>query len=231
VKIDIAAADIVLGHAQEAGLLSPAERAEVLTLLMPDFAYAEALALTDSVHTHIKVDDVDELPHDHLLGLGYKPENAAPGYVKYATDSGINLIFSSIPIAEDDTIPGAVTLAKPFLDHAGVDMRDESEPTRAAFDAVPAHAAELGWGEVPQGGSGPVHCCHTQVEAKHWVYPPSCWQGWRRPIEFAFGTLVIFDQAMGCALRPIDPAHPLAGGAGGCGGAPGGLPGGAPQAG
>ncbi|MBO2455632.1 hypothetical protein J4573_51755 [Actinomadura barringtoniae] len=216
-KIEIAAADTVLWHAEEAGLISTVEHAEVLTLLMPDFAFAEALRLTDSVHCHIKVDDVDELPHDELKGLGYTSENAAPGYIKYATDSGINLIFSSIPIAEDDNIPGAVTQAKPFLDHCGADLRDESEPTRAAFEALPARAAELGWGEVPQGGDSPVHCCHTQVKAKHWVYPPSCWTGWRRPIEFAFGELVVFDQAMGCALRPIDPAHPMAGGAGCCG--------------
>lgn len=209
-KIDKAGVEVVLGNAEKAGLLSPVERAEVLSLLEPDFVYAGVLEFTDSVHTHIKVEDVDELPHDHLKALGYRPENAAPGYIKYATDSGVNLIFSSIPIAEDDNIPGAVTLPKPFLDHVGIDMRDESAPTRAEFDTIPDQAAALGWREVPQGGSEAVHCCHTQVKAKHWVFPPSGWQGWRRPIEFAYGSLVVFDQQMGCALRPIDPAHPLA---------------------
>src|SRR5690348_15476754 len=87
-------------------------------------------------------------------------------------------------------------------------MRDEADATRIAFDDIVTRAAELGWREVTQ--PGPVHCCHTQVKAKHWTYPPSCWQGWRRPIEFAFGDLVIFDKIMGCDLRPIDPGHPLA---------------------
>jgi hypothetical protein len=220
-KLDRSAVDTVLGNAEKAGLLNSVERAEVLSMLDADFPYAKALEHTDSVHTHIKVEDVDALPHDYLTGLGYRSENAAHGYIKYATGSGVNLIFSSIPISEDDNIPGAVTLPKPFLDHVGVDMRDESAPTEAQFEAIPEEAAALGWREVPQGGSEPVHCCHTQVKAKHWVYPPAELTSWRRPIEFAFGQLVIFDMAMGCALRPIDPAHPLANGGGSsCCGAP-----------
>lgn len=209
-KIDTAAFETVLKNAGDLGLLSPVEQAEIRSALEPDFPYARALSFTDSVHAHIKVEDVDQLPHEELQRLGYRSENAAHGYIKYATGAGINLIFSSIPIADDDNIPGAVTLAKPFMDHLGVDMRDEAAPTHEQFDAIPQRAAELGWREVPQGGDGPVHCCHTQVKAKHWVYPPEGWKGWRRPVEFAFGELKIFDQQMGCALRPIDPAHPMA---------------------
>lgn len=209
-KVNNEAIETVLGRAGAAGLLGDTEAAEILSMLEPGFPFAQTLEYTDSLHAHIKVDDVDSLPHDYLTGLGYRSENAAPGYVKYATGAGINLIFSSIPIAEDDSIPGAVTLPKPFLDHVGIDMRDESAATHAEFDAIPGYAAALGWREVPQGGPEPVHCCHTQVKAKHWVYPPSGWTGWRRPIEFAYGTLVIFDEIMGCSLRPIDPAHPLA---------------------
>jgi hypothetical protein len=89
-------------------------------------------------------------------------------------------------------------------------MRDESQACRAAFDAIPARAVQRGWRTVAQGGLDPVHCCHTQVRATHWVYPPTDCSWWRRPIEFAFGELVLFDARMGCALRPIDPAHPLA---------------------
>jgi hypothetical protein len=48
---------------------------------------------------------------DSLVGLGYRPQHEAPGYIKYAGDAGAHLIYSSIPIAEDDNIPGAVTLA------------------------------------------------------------------------------------------------------------------------
>jgi hypothetical protein len=210
-NLDHAAVDRVLGDVQEVGLITAEERAEILSSLDPAFPYAQALTFTESVHAHIKVEDVDQLPHDALRALGYEPQNPAHGYIKYATGAGINLIFSSIPIADDDTIAGAVTLPKPFMDHLGVDMRDESAPTHEEFQAIPERAAELGWREVPQGGvDQPVHCCHTTVKAKHWVYPPADWSGWRRPIEFAFGELSIFDQQMGCALRPIDPAHPLA---------------------
>lgn len=213
-KVDQVAADQVLASAEKLKLINSTERGEIMSVLRDDFPYAEAVSFTDSVHAHIKVDDVDDLPHEELKALGYRAENPEFGYIKYATDSGINLIFSSIPIAVDDNIPGAVTLQKPFMDHVGIDMRDEAPATKAAFDAIPARAAELGWREAEQ--SGMVHCCHTQVKAKHWTYPPEGWQGWRRPIEFAFGELVIFDKKMGCDLRPIDPGHALAGSNGSC---------------
>lgn len=222
-EFDREAIDNVLTDVESLGLISPLEHGEILSVLDDGFPYAEALAHTDSVHAHMKVDSVDALPHDALRALGYRPENPEHGYIKYATSAAINLIFSSIPISVDDQIPGAVTTERPFMDHVGIDMRDESAETLAMFSGIPARAAELGWQEVPQGGIGKaVHCCHTQVQAKHWVYPPSCWQGWRRPIEFAFGQLVIFDEKMGCDLRPIDPAHPMADGASGacCGSAP-----------
>jgi hypothetical protein len=218
---DRTAVDQVLTDVEKLGLISAVEHQEILSVLDGGFPYAQALGFTDSVHAHVKVADVDELPHVHLTGLGYRPENAEPGYIKYSTDAAINLIFSSIPISVDDQIPGAVGLERPFMDHVGIDMRNESAETWELFNSIPARAAELSWQEVPQGGDQAVHCCHTQVKAKHWVYPPSCWQGWRRPIEFAFGTLVVFDKKMGCDLRPMDPAHPMAqGAASSCCGAP-----------
>lgn len=207
-KIDRQDVDRALGEVEALKLINETERREILSVLDAEFPFASTLQYTDSVHAHVKVDDVDALPHDDLVALGYRPENAEPGYIKYSTDVGLNFIFSSIPIAQDDGIPGAVTLPKPFMDHVGIDMRDEADATRIAFDEIVTRAADLGWREVTQ--AGPVHCCHTQVKAKHWTYPPSCWQGWRRPIEFAFGDLVIFDKIMGCDLRPIDPGHPMA---------------------
>ncbi|MFI1868739.1 hypothetical protein [Streptomyces jumonjinensis] len=210
----------VLGEIEKLGLIDAAEHSEVLSVLSDDFPFAAAVRHTDSVHAHIKVEDVDALPHQDLVALGHRPENAEPGYVKYATLTGVHFIFSSIPIAQDDSIPGAVTLPKPFMDHIGIDMRDESDTTREAFDAVVDRAGELRWREVTQ--DGPVHCCHTRVQGKHWVYPPEGWPGRRRPIEFAFGTLSVFEKTMGCDLRPIDPGHELAPrqGTGACGAAP-----------
>jgi hypothetical protein len=207
-SFDRDAMDKVLRSFQDLGIINDTERGEVLSAIEPDFPYAPAIGLAESVHAHVKVADVDQLPHDKIVALGYRPENGRPGYLKYSTDSAINIIVSSIPIAADDQIEGAVTLTKPFMDHVGIDMRDESEPTKAGFDAIPARAAELNWRLATQ--AGPVHCCHTQVKEKHWVYPPEGWRGWRRPIEFAFGTLQVFTEEMGCDLRPIDPGHPLA---------------------
>jgi hypothetical protein len=207
VDFDTTAIDDVLRSVLDLGLLSETERKELLFALTPEFPFADALQMTESVHAHVKVPDTDLLPDEKLRALGYRPENGRPGYIKYSTDAKINLIFSSIPIAVDDGIPGAVTLPKPFMDHLGIDMRDESAPTKAMFDSIPGRAAELGWREVTQ--PGPVHCCHTEVACKHWVYPPEG-AGWRRPVEFAFGTLKVFTEKMGCDLRPIDPGHPLA---------------------
>jgi hypothetical protein len=217
VDFDTVAIDEVLRSVLDLGLLSETERQELLFALTPEFPFADAVKMTESVHAHVKVTDTDLLPEQKLRALGYRPENGRPGYIRYSTDAKINLIFSSIPIADDDRITGAVTLAKPFMDHVGIDMRDESAPSRAMFDSIPGRASELGWREVTQ--AGPVHCCHTEVASKHWTYPPAG-AGWRRPVEFAFGTLKVFTDEMGCDLRPIDPGHPLAGGpAPSCGGA------------
>jgi hypothetical protein len=47
------------------------------------------------------------------------------------------------------------------------------------------------------------------VALKHWVYP-NAGDVFSRPVELAFGPLEIHAGKMGCDLRPIDPAHPLA---------------------
>ncbi len=99
-----------------------------------------------------------------------------------------------------------------MLDHKGIDLRHGSPVVRSLFDSVPAVATDRGWRHVGQGGGGTlVYCCHTEVEEKHWVYPVLDDARQSRPIEFAFGELVIHDAKMGCDLRPIDPAHPRAG--------------------
>jgi hypothetical protein len=195
-------------------LLTADERCQIQWLLSDDFPFADAVRAADSVHVHVKVEDVAALPHRQIRGLGVAAENQAAGYVKYPFPEGINMIFSSIPVAVDDLLDGAVTAAKPFMDHAGLDIRREESANRALFDAVAERAVALGWRTVAQ--DGPVHCCHTEVAAKHWVYPPACLTNWRRPIEIALGVLRILDTAMGCDLRPIDPAHPLAGSSSGC---------------
>lgn len=197
----------------ELGLVTAEETSEILAMLAPDFPYAAAVSAAESVHVHVKVPDVDALPHARIEALGSTPTSCTAGYVKYPFAGGINLIFSSIPISEDDMLLDAVPPRCSVLDHKGVDLRRELPEVRAAFDEVPAIAAARNWRHVRQGGDGtPVYCCHTEVQEKHWIYPDldPGGPGQRRPIEFAFGDLVLHDAKMGCDLRPIDPAHPQA---------------------
>ena len=127
--------------------------------------------------------------------------------MKFPFAGGINVILSSIDIAEDDWIPGEGR-KRPYLDHIGVDLRDESAAVKQLFDDTPAIAKAAGWRHKPQGGNGtPVYCCHVEVGAKHWVYSPTAGAPC---IEFAHGALIINGDSMGCDLRPIDPAHPNA---------------------
>jgi alkylhydroperoxidase/carboxymuconolactone decarboxylase family protein len=194
----------------ECRLLTAPEREEVLGLFSAEYPFGAALRLADSVHLHLKVESVARLPHDRITALGVRAENARPGYIKYPFPGGLNLIFSDIPIAQDDLLPDAHRRARPFLDHYGIDLRQETTEVRAAFDAVPGLARAGGWRHVQQGGPGqPVYCCHVEVGVKHWAYPAA--GRWTRPVEFAYGPLKIHPGTdMGCDLRPVDPAHPQA---------------------
>jgi alkylhydroperoxidase/carboxymuconolactone decarboxylase family protein len=208
-SLDITAFSRTLELFRDLGLLTPAEIDEVLGLFEPDFPFADAVTNAESIHLHVKVDDVDALPHDEIRSHGVAPTSCTDGYVKYPFPGGINMIFSSIPISEDDMLDEPV--ATPVLDHKGVDLRSERPAVRVLFDGVPARTEELGWRHVPQGGDAqPVYCCHTEVSGKHWVYPVAHEAGQTSPIEFAFGPLELHDSKMGCDLRPIDPAHPRA---------------------
>jgi diadenosine tetraphosphatase ApaH/serine/threonine PP2A family protein phosphatase len=199
----------ILGAFRSLGLISTAESDEALRLLDPSFPFCAAIRVADSVHLHVKVDDVEALPHAAIRALGTRGENARPGYVKYPFGGGLNLIFSSIPIAEEDQLPEP-RAGKPFVDHFGIDLRRETGVVRAAFEDTPSLARRAGWLHKTQGGLGrPVLCCHSKVQEKSWVYPGDGAR-WRRPIELAYGPLEIGADANGCDLRPIDPRHPSA---------------------
>ncbi len=196
----------ILSKYSELNLINSAEIDETLSLLNADHPFFSHLQVADSVHLHIKVDDVKALPRSQILSLGPTPESEQEGYVKFAHKEGINLIFSSIPVAVEDLIEKAPKFKKPFLDHTGIDMRLESASVKQLFDEVPARAKTLGWTCATQGGEGtPVYCCHTEVKGKHWAFPKK-----GRPIEFAFGALTLHGAKMGCDLRPIDPSSPFA---------------------
>lgn len=194
-------------------LLTDAEATEVLAMFQPDFPYADAVAAAESIHLHVKVEDVDALPHDDIKAQGTAATSCKDGYIKYPFAGGINMIFSSssLPISEDDKLPDGPFGPYPNMDHKGIDLRNPSPNVRAIFDGVPSVGTARGWRHVPQGGNGnPVYCCHIEVDSKHWIYPNVGDAGQSRPIEFAFGPLIIHDEMMGCDLRPIDPAHPRA---------------------
>ena len=186
-----------------AGLLTEAEVNEVNTAFLSCFAFADAVQLADSLHVNIKVDDIHVAPPE--LVADARAENAKEGYVKYAFPCGMNVIFSAIDISQNDLIEAKTNVKRPrpFLDHLGIDLRQETSDVQNLFAAIPYLATKAGWANVPQGGNGqPVFCCHVQVNAKQWVYPR---KSRTIPLEFAYGPLVINEQMSGCDLRPADP--------------------------
>lgn len=208
---DLGMVESTLGFFSKLGLVSRNEPDQVLSLLDEKFEFSETMRFAESVHVHVEVESVQDLPDTEILrnGLLSTSRYQEPDMVKYSYPGGLNLIFSAFTISQDDLLGNGATLPKPFVDHFGVDLRDESDATRAVFDAIPQRATEVGWRHVHQ--AAPLYCCYTACGEKHWVFPPDGGRGGRRPIEFAFGSLRQFESNMGCDYRPIDPAHPLAG--------------------
>jgi hypothetical protein len=191
----------------EAGLLSPVELKIAESMFEPGFQFADALQLADSIHLHIRVDDTDALPVDDFAAKGGRFDHGKRGYVKYRFHDGVNAIFSSIPVAQDNLAETEdYRRPRPHLDHIGIDLRREEESVKSGFDHVPRSADALGWGHIPQGGKGrPVYCCHIEVAAKHWVYPPEGVETPGIPLEFAYGPLKTNEFKAGCDLRPAAP--------------------------
>ena len=203
-SIDTSELDRKLAFFQDQMLLSTAEANQLQALFADQFGFYNALQRADSLHVHIKVDNVDQLPQQAIVTQGGVIENTKPGYVKYAFADGVHFIFSSINVSQEDLMdlprPG-----KPFVDHFGIDLRRETPESEAMFASIPAQARALGWETTAQGGADkPVFCCHVQVKAKHWVYPTR--ETNLPPIEFAYGPLTISGEKSGCDLRPANPA-------------------------
>ena len=210
--VDRQATAATLAEVQNLGLITDGEVATVLGIFEPTSPVSPTLEVADSIHVHIKVDDVAAAPQQRLLDAGGAVENGKDGYVKIAFGGGLNVILSSIDVSQDDLAETPCNRrSRPFVDHIGIDLRRESDDVQARFDAVPELAAGQGWQHVPQGAPGePVFCCHVEVGRKHWAYPPdsSCSAG--IPLEFAFGALKINPTAMGCDLRPARPGSAAA---------------------
>lgn len=184
-------------------LLADGEIREVMQIFDAKHPLAALLRLADCLHAHIKVDSTTDLPREALVASDGTVENEKDGYVKYVFASGMNLIFSSIAVSQDDLREkknAGTRRARPFLDHVGIDLRTESADAKAIFDTVPSIAQENGWGHAAQGGDKPVYCCHVSVSAKHWVFTKD-----KPSIEIAYGPLTIDMAKSGCDLRPSDP--------------------------
>jgi hypothetical protein len=181
--------------------------------MQPCHAFADGVKVADSLHLNIKVDDIACLPEEFAYARGAKKENAKDGYVKYAFPGNVNVILSAIDISQDDLIEAkqAARKPRPFLDHIGIDLRQEVDEVHRFFDAIPYLASKAGWPTVSQGGGGKaVFCCHVQVSARHWVYPST---GLSIPLEFAYGPLIVSETKSGCDLRPANPRSIPAGAA------------------
>ena len=182
-------------------LLAPGEIRRVREILHhPDLA--AALRHAETIHLHVKVDDTGALPRAALEAGGARWDHGEEGFVKFRFPDGVNAIFSHIPISRDDLRePAGARRPRPFLDHVGLDLREVTRASRAAFARIPEVAMARGWAWVNQGGQGAgVRCCHVEVEEKHWLFAAP-----GLPIEIAFGPLVRRDGPPGCDLRPADP--------------------------
>jgi hypothetical protein len=190
------------------GLLTDAEAAQVREVVRDDFPFAEAMNSAESLHVHVSADEQAGLPSSEEIAAACREATGDDRERKFVFTSGLNVIFALDATAQDEFVEGAPPRAKPYVDHLGVDLRDEADETKLIFDSIPTAAGRAGWRHVAQ--EGPVRCCHVEMGPKHWVYPPEGVAGTRRPIEFAFGELKMSDEYLGCDYRPIDPAHPLA---------------------
>lgn len=185
-------------------LLSKDELADVIQVASDNFSFGKQLAAATSVHFHIHVKDVGELPHDVLHMNGGKMENESEGYIKYAFDGGINFIFSHIPVANKEK--NIKTQQHAYLDHIGIDIRSDEKATYIVFQQIPLLSAQYDYLFTRQGdGKESVKCCHMQVKEKYWVYPND-----RLNYEFAFGPLIINEGgAFGVDLRPANPFNKI----------------------
>ncbi len=198
----------IMRACQQIGLINDLEIAAAVKLVGAGSPFERVLDAAESLHVHLKVDDTATLPRDAFEALGGVVDFEKAGFVKFRFPGDARLICSSIAVSQDELAEEGVTRkTRPFVDHFGVDLREATAASRKLFDAVPENAQSLAWNHVPQGGDGGgVHCCHTQVEAKHWVYPSTDWDTLSVPIEFAFGPLEINAEMSGCDLRPTNPA-------------------------
>ena len=197
--------NVTIAKLLDAQLISDCESKQISFLVASDFPFLNHLETAECVHVHIKVKDTALLDNSMFESWGGIAENEKEGYVKFTFEDGVNVIFSSRAVSEDDLRDNAMERPRPFLDHVGIDLRKSDAQSREQFEQIPAVAKQQDWAVVTQGGDRPVFCCHVEVEKKYWVYPPVDSGPIRVPLEFALGDLKVNAESMGCDLRPTDP--------------------------
>src|SRR4249920_1965220 len=132
-----------LAALERVGLLTGEERRAFAALADAQGRFAGTTAKAESLHLHIKVDDTHALPVNEFFAAGAKLDHAKDGFVKWLFPGQLNAIFSHIPVSQDELAETPDhRRARPFLDHLGVDLRTPDASSRAAFDALPAVAAQ-----------------------------------------------------------------------------------------
>ncbi|MGC4043269.1 MAG: arsenosugar biosynthesis-associated peroxidase-like protein [Armatimonas sp.] len=188
-------------------LLEGYEAEAVDQLGLSESPFAPDVALAETLHLHIKVDDTHQLPINDFFAAGARLDHQKDGFVKWRFPGAINAIFSHIKVSQEELLETETNRRpRPFLDHIGIDLRAETPPVREAFDTLPQIAEALDWKLASQGGPDqPVYCCHVEVAEKHWVYPPDLGGHPGIPLEFAYGELKVNPDKSGCDLRPANP--------------------------
>lgn len=200
-KIALQEANELLDHFDTYDIIPETAKFQLVKLTADDFLFRQQLELAESIHLHIKVADTAKLPHIELMDSGGIPQNEKDGYIKYAYPTGINLIFSSIPVSQEEQA-GLSLYNFPHLDHIGIDIRKDNAESYEVFNKIPLLADSNFMPYKRQGGDGKnVFCCHVQVNEKYWVYPTG-----HAHFEFAFGPLLVSTDVFGCDLRPADPS-------------------------
>lgn len=183
----------------ENNLLDEQEQQRATIIADNSFEFASQVALAESIHLHVHVADIEQIPTGALLANGGQVTNKATGYIKYNFDGGVNLIFSHIPVAQKEKIVRNNDAA--YLDHIGIDIRSDDKISYITFQQIPMIAAGNDYLFTRQGdGKEAVKCCHMQVKEKYWVYPSA-----NLNYEFAFGPLVVHSStSFGVDLRPAN---------------------------
>src|SRR5262245_15430985 len=98
--IDRARAARVLSIFHDLKLATAKEVEGVLWIFADRFPFSALLRRAETIHVHGRVDDVAAMPHERIRAAGGRVENQREGYIKYAFDGGVNMILSSIDVAE-----------------------------------------------------------------------------------------------------------------------------------